>query len=66
MSELLSFLSNPVSSVISAIGGVIQNSQNAKENKKNREWSEKMWNLNNEYNTPSSVLGRFQDAGIRR
>lgn len=64
MSELLSFLSNPVSSVISAIGGVIQNSQNAKENKKNREWSEKMWNLNNEYNTPSSVLGRFQDAGI--
>ena len=64
MSGLLDFLSNPIGSAVSAIGGIISNSQNARENEKNRQWNEKMWNLNNEYNSPTQVLQRYSNAGI--
>lgn len=31
---------------------------------KNREWTEKMWHLQNEYNTPSAQMARLKEAGL--
>lgn len=31
---------------------------------KTREWNEKMWEKTNEYNSPSSQMARFKDAGL--
>ena len=53
-----------VGDAINFIGGLWSNHQNAKENQKNREWSEKMWHLNNEYNLPVNQIQRFKDAGL--
>lgn len=53
-----------VGDAINLIGGAMANRANAKENEKNREWSEKMWHLNNEYNLPVNQIQRFQDAGL--
>lgn len=33
------------------------------ENLLNRQWQEKMWNLQNQYNTPSAMKQRLKDAG---
>ena len=33
-------------------------------NKKNRNWQEKMWHMNNEYNTPIMQMQRFKEAGL--
>ena len=63
-SSILSWLSNPISSAIGAIGGIISNSQQASENQKNRDWNEKMWQMNNEYNDPSAVRSRLENAGM--
>ena len=41
-----------------------QNEFNAQEAQKTREWQEKMWNLNNEYNTPLAQVNRIQEAGL--
>ena len=41
-----------------------QNEFNAAEAQKTRDWQEKMWNLNNEYNTPLAQVNRLQDAGL--
>lgn len=41
-----------------------QNAFNAAEAQKTRDWQEKMWNLNNEYNTPLAQVNRLQDAGL--
>lgn len=41
-----------------------QNEFNALEAQKTRDWQEKMWNLNNEYNTPLAQVNRLQDAGL--
>lgn len=35
-----------------------------RENQKSREWNEKMWQLQNAYNTPSAQIGRLIDAGL--
>lgn len=35
-----------------------------RENQKSREWNEKMWNLQNEFNSPTAQLARFVDAGL--
>lgn len=35
-----------------------------RENQKSREWNEKMWHLQNEFNSPTAQLGRFVDAGL--
>lgn len=35
-----------------------------RENEKSREWNEKMWHLQNEFNSPTAQLGRFVDAGL--
>lgn len=53
-----------IGDALNFIGGLWSNHQNAKENQKNREWSEKMWHLNNEYNLPVNQIQRFQDAGL--
>lgn len=46
------------------IGGIIANRANAKENQRNREWNEKMWNMTNEYNRPINVVSRYAEAGL--
>lgn len=35
-----------------------------RENEKSRNWNEKMWHLQNEFNSPSAQLARFVDAGL--
>lgn len=34
------------------------------ENQVARDWQEKMWNLQNEYNTPSAMMERYREAGL--
>ena len=34
------------------------------ENQKNRDFSERMWNLQNQYNTPASMMKRYEEAGL--
>ena len=34
------------------------------ENDKSRQWQERMWNLQNQYNTPSAMMQRYKDAGL--
>ena len=41
-----------------------QNEFNAAEAQKTRDWQEKMWKMNNEYNTPLAQVTRFQEAGL--
>lgn len=66
--DIISSLIGAGSSLVSNIFGM--NNQN-KANKTNiqlqREqnaWNEKMWNLNNEYNTPVQQVQRLKDAGL--
>jgi len=35
-----------------------------KENQLNRDWEEKMWQAQNEYNTPSAMMSRYKSAGL--
>ena len=35
-----------------------------KENQLNRDWEEKMWQAQNEYNTPSAMMSRYKAAGL--
>lgn len=37
---------------------------NAQQAKLQRDWSQRMWNLNNLYNTPSSQMQRLREAGL--
>ena len=41
-----------------------QMAQQKEENQLNRDWSEKMWNAQNQYNTPSAMMARYQEAGL--
>lgn len=34
------------------------------QNKESRAWQEKMWNLQNQYNTPSAMMSRYREAGL--
>lgn len=36
----------------------------SKENQLNRDWQEKMWNAENQYNTPSAMMQRYKQAGL--
>ena len=71
--------SNVLGGLVSGIGGIISaNSANkankqiaaenrrwqTKENQLNRDWEEKMWQAQNEYNTPSAVMSRYKSAGL--
>lgn len=33
-------------------------------NQKSLDWQEKMWNLQNQYNTPSAMMARYREAGL--
>lgn len=33
-------------------------------NQKSLDWQEKMWNLQNQYNTPSAMMERYKEAGL--
>ena len=71
--------SNVLGGLVSGIGGIISaNSANkankqiaaenrrwqTKENQLNRDWEEKMWQAQNEYNTPSAMMSRYKAAGL--
>lgn len=47
---------------VSAVGNLLgvssANKQNAKEAQKQRDWQEKMWHMQNEYNSPSAMIAR--------
>ena len=62
-------------SVLSALGSVFSgilgyqsqqetNKMQAKENQLNREFTRTMWNLENQYNTPTQQVKRLVDAGL--
>lgn len=36
----------------------------SRENQLGRDWEEKMWNLQNQYNTPSAMMARYREAGL--
>lgn len=42
----------------------VSNASSARQNRKNREWQEEMWNKNNAYNTPAMQMQRFKAAGL--
>lgn len=53
---------------LSALGGFasssMQNAANASMDEETRKWQEKMWNKNNQYNTPLAQRHRLEQAGI--
>lgn len=46
------------------LGTFFQNQENARLNQENRDYNLKMWNLQNEYNSPSAQMQRFRKAGL--
>lgn len=72
-------ITQPQATVASAAGGLLGSTvsaiSSAIQNKKNRRWSEEMyqrektdnlafWNQQNEYNSPAAQMKRFQEAGL--
>lgn len=64
-----------VSTGLSAIGSIFSNNSQKKENQRNREFAEymydksydnniKMWNLQNNYNLPKNMIARMKQAGL--
>lgn len=43
---------------------VLNRNWQSEENQKSRDWNERMWNLQNQYNTPSAMMKRYSDAGL--
>ena len=58
------FIGMGVQALGSGLGAIFTNNAIKKENQKNREWNEKMWNLNNEYNSPVEQMKRYREAGL--
>ena len=55
----------PLLAGAAALGSTLANAfSSSNQNKKNREWQEKMWNMNNEYNSPIMQMQRFKEAGL--
>lgn len=55
----------------SILGGLFSSNSQSKTNeanlqiaRENRDWQERMWNLQNEYNTPQNQLALYQEAGF--
>lgn len=46
------------------IGGLFNGGSQARQNRMNRQWQEKMWNMNNEYNKPINQMARYKEAGL--
>ena len=57
-------LSGGLSAGIAAAGGVLDNLFNMGQGRKNRKFAEKMWNLQNEYNSPTQQMQRLKAAGL--
>lgn len=49
---------------INFLGGLFNGGSQARQNKLNRQWQEKMWNMNNEYNKPINQMARYKEAGL--
>lgn len=49
---------------VTALSGVANSASTGKMNKKNRKFSEKMWNKQNEYNHPVAQMARLKEAGL--
>lgn len=66
--DVLGAIATPLTGIINGIGGAIaQNSANETNiqlSRENREWNEKMWALNNEYNKPIEQIKRLKEAGL--
>lgn len=66
--DVLGAIASPISSVIQGISGAISqdsaNETNIQLARENRDWQEKMWSLNNEYNTPANQMKRIKEAGL--
>lgn len=58
----------PVAAAIGAgaslLGGAFGNRSRKRESKRQREWSESMWNKQNAYNTPKMQMERLKAAGL--
>ena len=55
-------------SIVSGIGSIFgqkkANDTNIKLQREQQAWNEKMWNMNNAYNTPIEQVKRLKDAGL--
>lgn len=71
-SGLLGGVAQGIGGIVSANSANKANRQIAAENRRwqtqenqlNRDWEEKMWQAQNEYNTPSAVMARYKSAGL--
>ena len=55
--------SSLIGSVLGANSQAKANEANLQAMRENQAWQEKMWNMQNEYNTPEHQLGLMMDAG---
>ena len=66
--DWISALATPLTGLINGISGASAqdsaNETNIQLARENREWNEKMWNLNNEYNLPIKQIERLKQAGL--
>lgn len=61
---MFDIVSTLVGAGTSALGGLVgYQAQKSIQNKQNK-WQEKMWRMNNEYNTPANQRKRFEQAGL--
>lgn len=60
----MSWLAAAITGVGSVANSFINAGSQRRENEKNRAFQKEMWNLNNEYNTPTNQMARLKDAGI--
>jgi len=53
-----------VSSAGTTFGQGMANKATSIQNRKMRNWNEKMWHMENAYNTPEATMQRYRDAGL--
>lgn len=58
------FISAAIGAIGSIAGAAMTNAANERLDQANRDWQEKMWRANNEYNTPLNQRNRLEEAGI--
>lgn len=54
----------PAAAVIPAVGGLLSGIMGSNDQQRENAHNEKMWHLNNAYNTPKAQMQRFKDAGL--
>lgn len=66
--DVLGIIATPLTGLISGFTGAMAqesaNETNLQLARENRDWQEKMWNLNNQYNTPANQIARLKAAGL--